>query len=31
LQYQGEWLEAVGMPLPRMKTEQAMVLEFVKV
>jgi alpha-galactosidase len=28
LQYSGEWLEAVGMPLPRMKTEQAMVLEF---
>lgn len=31
LLYLGEWLEAVGMPLPRMKTEQAMVLEFTKV
>jgi alpha-galactosidase len=27
----GEWLEAVGLPLPRMKTEQAMVLEFTKI
>jgi alpha-galactosidase len=25
---QGEWLNEIGLPLPRMKTEQAMVLEF---
>jgi alpha-galactosidase len=28
LHLNGEWLNAAGLPLPRMKTEQAMVLEF---
>jgi alpha-galactosidase len=30
LQCQGEWLAAMGMPLPRFKAEQAMVLEFTR-
>jgi alpha-galactosidase len=30
LHFSGEWLCAEGLPLPRMKTEQAMVLEFLK-
>jgi alpha-galactosidase len=30
LSYSGELLQEIGLPLPRMKTEQAMVLEFIK-